>query len=440
MHLRLLAFLIGLGTAASAQDAVIETFTLENGLRGVVVPDGRAPAVTQMLWYCTGSADETPGKSGLAHFFEHLMFKGTDTVPEGEFSRTVAANGGSDNAFTSHDFTAYVQRIASDRLALVMQMEADRMTGLTLSEEDITFERQVVLEERSSRVDSSPGGIFREQMTAAAFLNHPYGRPVIGWRHEIEALTREDALAFYQRFYAPNNAVLIVAGDVQPGEVETLARTLYGPLQPSDLPPRIRPQEPPQAAPRKLISRDARVRQPSIMRQYLAPTREPGSQRKAAAITLLAQLMGGGFTSDLYQKLVLRDQVAISFGAYYNATSLDPQAFNIFLEPAQGVPVEDAEAALDAAIADFLEEGIDEDDLARLKYRYRASEIYALDNQMARAQLYGVGLCSGLGLEDIANWPDILAEVTVADIMQAAGEVLDLNRSVTGLLLPEDTE
>src|SRR6476469_10377181 len=203
------------------------SFTLDNGLQVVVIPDHRTPVVTQMIWYKVGSADETPGKSGLAHFLEHLMFKGTAKHPAGEFSQTVLRIGGNENAFTSLDYTGYFQRVPREHLAKMMEFEADRMTGLILKDENVLPERDVVLEEFNMRVANNPDARLTEQMMAALYLNHPYGRPVIGWRQEIEKLDREDALAFYNRFYAPNNAVLVVAGDVTTDEIKTLAEATY---------------------------------------------------------------------------------------------------------------------------------------------------------------------------------------------------------------------
>src|SRR6185503_10870087 len=241
--------------AFSAGSAIAQTtvtserpasFTLDNGLKVVVIPDHRTPVVTQMIWYKVGSADETPGKSGLAHFLEHLMFKGTSKHPAGEFSQTVLEIGGNENAFTSTDYTGYFQRVPRDQLATVMAFEADRMTGLILKDENVLPERDVVLEEYNMRVANNPEARLTEQIMAALYLNHPYGRPVIGWHQEIEKLDREDALAFYKRFYAPNNATLVIAGDVDLAEVRPMAEKTFGAVapQPTIAAQRIRPQEP----------------------------------------------------------------------------------------------------------------------------------------------------------------------------------------------------
>jgi zinc protease len=244
------AFLVLASQPRGAQAKVFEpeTFTLDNGLEVVVVANRRAPIVTHMLWYKVGAADEPPGKSGIAHFLEHLMFKGTDTLGPGEFSDIIARNGGQENAFTSYDYTGYFQTVAKDRLDIIMKYEADRMTNLTLSDEVVLPERDVVLEERRSRIDREPGAQLGEALRAVLFLHHPYGVPVIGWEEEIRGLTSADAIDFYRRWYAPNNAVLIVAGDVDAEEVRALAETHTGSF--------------PRARCRSVCGRRSRVRMP----------------------------------------------------------------------------------------------------------------------------------------------------------------------------------
>ncbi|SLN63343.1 Protease 3 precursor [Pseudoruegeria aquimaris] len=432
-----------LGTLATPllADENVTTFTLDNGMDVLVLEDHRAPVAVQMVWYRAGAADEPPGHSGIAHFLEHLLFKGTDTLAPGEFSKTVAANGGTDNAFTSWDYTAYYQRVAADRLELMMRMESDRMRNLRLSEEDIVTERQVILEERNQRTDSDPGALFGEQRRAAQYMNHPYGIPVIGWRHEMEQLSMEDAMAFYERFYAPNNAILIVAGDVEPEEVRTLAETYYGPLAPTEgLAPRVRPQEPPQLSERRLTYSDPRVSQPYVTRSYLAPVRRAGAQEEAAALTLLANLLGGSSTTSvLARKLQFEEQTAIYTGAFYDGTSLDPMSFGLVIVPQEGVPLAEAEAALDRALAEFIEEGVDPEQFARLKAQIRASEIYARDDVQAAARRYGMALTTGLTVDDVQAWPEVLMAVTEQDVIDAAKAVFDKRRAVTGWLMREET-
>ena len=430
-----------LATRTAAQSATdqVTDFTLDNGMQVVVIEDHRAPVVVHMVWYRAGAADEPPGVSGIAHYLEHLMFKATDTMESGELSATVAANGGTDNAFTSQDQTAYHQRVAADRLELMMRMEADRMQNLALTEDDIATERDVILEERSQRTDSEPGALFSEQMRAAQYLNHPYGIPVIGWRHEMEQLGLAETNAWYDTYYAPNNAILIVAGDVEPEEVKALAETYYGviPANP-DLPAeRMRPAEPPQIAERRVVFRDARVAQPYVNRTYLAPERDAGAQREAAALVMAANLLGGGTTSYLYEHLVLEEQAAVYAAAYYSPTSLDDSTFGVYIVPKPGTDLEQAEADLDAAIAGFLEEGIDEEALKRIRMQIRAQDIYERDDVASMGRMYGRALTTGLTIQDVQDWPQILQDVTPEEIMAAAREVLDRSHAVTGWLMPD---
>lgn len=412
---------------------------LENGLEVVVIEDHRAPAVYHSVWYRTGAADEPPGASGAAHLLEHLMFKATDTLAAGELSATVAANGGSDNAATSADYTFYYQRIAAERLELVMRMEADRMRNLRLTPAEIETERQVVIEERNQRTESNPAALANEQAMAAQYLNHPYGAPVIGWMHEIEELGYPDVQAFYDLYYSPNNAVLIVAGDVEPDEVLELARTYYGPVAPaSDLPPRLRPQEPPQRASRHLIFSDPRVAQARVWRTYLAPQRLSGDQTDAAALLYLAELLGGSpFTSVLARDLSYDSRIASETSASYYGTSLDATTFRLALTPAEGITPDQAEAALDASLARFLEEGVEQARFERLKVQLRAAEIYSQDSAAGLAQRYGAALTTGLTVEDVKDWPRVLQEVTEDDVMRMARAVLVAEHSVTVHLLPE---
>lgn len=423
-------------TLPATADEPVTTFTLDNGLNVVVIEDHRAPVVVQMIWYRVGAADEPAGHSGIAHFLEHLMFKGTEKVAPNAFSGIVEAQGGDDNAFTSWDYTAYFQRIAVDRLELVMEMEADRMRNLRLTEEDVTTERQVILEERAQRTDSDPGALLTEQMRAAQYMNHPYSIPIIGWRHEMEQLSREDALDYYQRFYAPNNATLVIAGDVQPDAVRALAEKYYGVLKPTDgLAPRERPQEPPQLAERRLELADERVSDPYIFRTYLAPERDPGAQKEAAALTVLAELLGGnGQTSVLARALQFDAQVAIYTAAFYDGTSIDDASFGLAVIPAPGVSLDEAEAELDRVLAEFLDQGPDSAALERIRTQVRAGEIYARDDVETLARRYGEGLSVGLTMTDIEGWDEALSAVTEDDIMAAARKVLDRRNAVTGRL------
>lgn len=417
----------------------VSHFTLQNGMQAVVIEDHRAPVVVQMVWYKIGSADEQPGKSGIAHYLEHLMFKGTDTLAPGELSKTVTANGGMDNAFTSYDFTTYFQRIASDRLPLVMRMEADRMRNLNIGPDDWKAERQVVLEERAQRTDSDPAALFGEERSAVQFYNSPYGRPVIGWRQEMEALTRDDAIAWYDAHYAPNDAVLVVAGDVTADEVKALAQQYYGPIPAKpDAARKPRPQEPVQRAERRMQMQDARVPQPVLTRSVLATERNPGDQKRAAALTVLADLLGGSSQTSVLGKALMLSGKAIYAGARYDGMTVDPTTFSMTVVPAPGVSQADAEAMLADTVAQFLKDGPDPAALDRVRTQLRAARIYEQDSAHGRAYDYGQGLAIGLSVQDVNDWSDLLSDVTADDVMAAAAEVLVDEPGVTSWLLPAD--
>ncbi len=435
-------FLLLIAAPLRAQDDTLfgaESFMLDNGMQVVVIPDHRVPAVTQMVWYKVGSADEEPGRSGIAHFLEHLMFKGTQANPDGAFSYIVARNGGSENAFTSYDYTAYFQNVARDRLELVMELEADRMTGLLITDEDVATEREVVIEERRMRTDNDPGAILSEQVRAAQFFIHPYGWPVIGWQHEIEALEREAVMAFYRRHYAPNNAILVVAGDVTAEELRPLAERIYGAIPPVDLPERVRPQEPPQLAGRRLVYVDPRVAQPSLQMFYLAPTYGSGSADQAYALEVLAEVLSGSTTSRLYRSLVVDQQIAVSAGAWYDGNAMDRSRFGFWIVPVLDVSIEDAEAALREQIAILLGDGVTEAEVERVKSRMAADLIYARDNVSSIARVYGAWLAVGLTVEEIEAWPERVNAVTVGDVNAAARAILVKPTEVVGILLPEET-
>ncbi len=439
---RLIAALAFVMTAFSAQAAEVTAFTLDNGMEVVVIEDHRAPAVTHMVWYRVGSADEPVGASGVAHFLEHLLFKATDVLESGEFSATVAANGGSDNAFTSYDYTAYFQRIAADRLELMMQMESNRMNNLRITADDIETERNVVLEERNQRTENNPNALAREQFRAALYQNHRYGVPIIGWKHEMEQLDLQDALDFYDLYYSPNNAILVVAGDVQPDEVRALAEKYYGVIPAEDqLPERVRPEEPPQRAERRITYVDPRVSQPYVTRSYLAPERDPGAQEDAAALVYLAELLGGSsFTSDLGRALQFDTQTAIYTNASYNGDWLDDATFSVTVVPTAGVSLSEAEAAMDAVIADFMDADIDDARMESIRTQLRASEVYALDDVGGLARRYGAALTQSLTIEDVQAWPDILQSVTEDQIKAAAAKVFNRDQAVTGWVVGNEEE
>jgi zinc protease len=415
------------------------TFTLGNGLQVLVIPDHRTPVVTQMIWYKVGSADETPGKSGLAHFLEHLMFKGTSKHPVGEFSQTVLRIGGNENAFTSTDYTGYYQRVPREQLGKMMDFEADRMTGLILKDENVLPERDVVLEEFNMRVANNPEARLIEQIMAALYLNHPYGRPVIGWRQEIEKLDREDALAFYKRFYAPNNATLVIAGDIDANDVRPMAERAFGEIraQPAIPAKRLRPQEPEPAASRTVTLSDPRVEQTSVRRYYLVPSAATAAAGESPALDVLAQLMGGVSNSYLYRALVVDRPLAVSASAGYQGTSLDPTQFMISVSPKPGVEFSQIEQVIDGVIADVGQNSVRAEDLDRVKTQLIAEAIYAQDNQATLARWYGAALTTGLSIADIRSWPDRIRAVTADQIRNVAQKWLDKKRSVTGYLIKD---
>jgi zinc protease len=413
-------------------------YTLENGLELVVLPDHRTPVVTHMIWYKVGAADETPGKSGLAHFLEHLMFKGTAKNPAGRFSKALAAIGGRENAFTSSDYTAFFQRTMREHLRTLMEFEADRMTGLVLTDAVVAPELNVVLEEQNMRVRNNPAARLGEQIEAALYLNHPYGRPVIGWRPEIEKLTRDDALAFYRHFYTPNNAIVVVAGDVTPDEVKAMAEATYGKVVPrSELGPRHRPQEPPPVAVRHVTLADARVAQPSLQRDYLVPSGTTAKADESEAIEILAHILGSGTTSRLYRVLVEERGLAVSAGAYYTGNALDDTKFSVYGTPKGSVTLQQLEDAIDAVLSEVVDKGVTADELDRAKNRLIAETIYAQDNQAIMARWFGVALSTGNTIASVTEWPDRIRAVTVEQVNKAAKTWLDSRRSVTGYLVKD---
>ena len=406
-----------------------------------MIENRRAPIVTQMVWYKAGAADEVQGKSGIAHFLEHLMFKGTPSVPPGEFSRIVARVGGRDNAFTSWDYTGYFQSVARDRLETVMRIEADRMANLTLSDAEVTPERDVIVEERRQVVDQRPGSRLREQTMATLFLNHPYGRPIIGWEHEMKGLTRQDALDWYGRWYAPNNAMLVVAGDVSAAEVRILAERFYGPIPRKAVPHRVRAHEPPAIAARRVELKDSRVRQPSWSRGWLAPSQSRAlgtlGPDSADALDVAAELLGGGPSSRLARALVHDQSLATGAAASYDSASLDLSSFWVFASPRPGIEPAALEEAVEKVLRDTLASGFSDDEVARAKTRMADAAVFARDSLQAGARAFGTAFTTGRDVAYVESWPQRLAAVTAAQVNAALRAVLDPDAHVTSILLPK---
>ncbi len=419
----------------------VSHFKLNNGMDVVVIPDHRAPVVTHMVWYRNGSADDPVGKSGIAHFLEHLMFKGTKKNPDGAFSRIVSDLGGQDNAFTSYDYTAYFQRVAKEHLPRMMAIESNRMTGLVLSDDKVKPERDVVLEERKMRTDSDPGAQLSETMASTLFVHHPYGLPIIGWKHEIEGLEREDAITYYKRFYTPENAILVVAGDVSAETVKTLAEKTYGKIKArGEAPRRNRPQEPEPRAARRVTLADGKVEQPLVQRIYLVPPHNRGEGSETYALEVLCQLMGSGETGRLYQRLVMDREIATHAGSWYMSSAVDLSQFAIHAVPRERVDPEKLEAGIDQVIAELASTLVSDAELNRARTRLVADLIYAQDSQSSMARIYGSELAVGSTIADIQEWPDRIEAVTAEEIRAAAAKWLRARRSVTGWLLPDEQE
>jgi zinc protease len=429
--------------SAWAQDvpaeAEVSSFTLDNGLEVVVIPDRRAPIVTHMVWYKVGSADEPAGKSGIAHFLEHLMFKGTERHPDGEMDQLIAEIGGYTNAFTTKDVTVYLQTVPPDFLPEMMDFEADRMRGLILTEDVIGAERDVILEERRQRIEGSPQALLGEEAAATLYQNHPYRIPTIGWMHEMEGLTRQDALDFYHSYYAPNNAVLVVAGDVDAEEVRKLAEETYGQVERGpELPPRIRPSEPHYDTARTVTLSDPRVGVPSFTKAWVVPTYRMAEPGEAEALDLLAEILGGGSRSRFYQEIVVKAGIASGAGASYDGGAFDPSGFTLYGMPQGDHTLAEVEAAVAAEVTRVIEDGITPEELEAAKMRFVRNLIFARDEQSSMANIYGSQLANGGTVDDILEWPDRIRAVTPEQVQAVAAKYLDPSIAVTGYLLPSD--
>jgi len=414
------------------------SFTLDNGMQVVVLPNHRAPVVLHMVWYKAGSTSEPEGKSGIAHLLEHLMFKGTAKYPDGAFSRKLAQNGGQENAFTSLDYTGYHQTVASDRLAMVMELEADRMTNLVLDPADVVTERNVVLEERNQRIENNPGARLRVEANKKLYpKGHPYGRPIIGWREELSALTREDALAFYHDNYAPDNAVLVVAGDVDVAQVKRLAETYYGVIPARNLKPRPTLVTAAAIEGGETVLADARVRQASWSQRIVQPSLTNGKPQRVAALEVLNELLGSGGTSRLYRKLVIEQPMAVSVGSHYSDGAQGEGTFTFFASPRPGVDLDGLAGKVQSEVQRMLDHGLDAGELDRVKGRMLSGAVFARDEMKTGAYTIGAALAAGHTIEDVEAWPDRIAAVTEQDVLDALAAVLAEPRRITTKLLPK---
>ncbi len=401
-----------------------EEFTLDNGMQVIVIPNDRIPAVTHMVWYKVGAADEPRGKSGIAHFLEHLLFKGSSQIggPDlapGEFSKTVRKLGGNDNAFTSQDYTAYFQSIPSEHLEKVMRMEAGRMNGLKAPAEEILSERKVILEERKQRTDNDPRGQFGEQLSAAAFINHPYGTPVIGWKHEMDELSDADALSFYDQWYAPNNAILVVSGDVSPAKVFELAILIYGQLPREDVPERVRTTSPSLNSKTTVSLEHPAIREAVVQSVFRGPSIRQ-SKDESLAIEVLTEILGGGSSSRLYQSLVVEQKIASSAGMSFQNTQWDDASIALYASPLPGQDLDAVKAAYLEELRKVINDGVTEAELTDAKTRLKDQAIYARDSLTGPAMVFGYSLASGLSVDDVEYWPYDIEAVSAEQISAAA--------------------
>ncbi len=404
-----------------------------------MLPSRRAPIVNQLVVYKVGSADEVYGKTGVAHFLEHMMFKGTATVGATEFSRIVSKNGGRDNAYTSYDTTGYFQTVAPDRLELVMRMEADRMAGLRITEKELIPERQVVLEERRMRIDNSPAALLDEAVNEQLFGRHkPYGMPISGYIDDVKKLNVNDLTSFYVKWYAPNNAILIVAGDTTAEHVRKLAEKYYGPVPVRRIEPRRRPSEGATDLPQRVTRADARVAEPRWSRNYLAPSYHKGETRHAYALQVLARLLGGGETSRLWKSLVVERKVALSAWAGYSPASLGLTTFSLGVHPASGISMADIEGAVGDLLAKVVNDGVPAAEVERAQNQLLAGAIYSQDSLQSGPRLYGAILGIGGTVADIDAWPQRIADVTPGDVVAAARQVWRPEGLVTAVLTPQE--
>lgn len=419
-----------------------EEATLANGLRIVVIPNHRAPVVSHMVWYRVGAIDEPAGQSGIAHFLEHLMFKGSENVPPGEFSKRVRAMGGNDNAFTSQDYTAYFQSIAADRLEDVMAMEADRMRGLTLPADQVLSERDVVLEERRQNTDSDPNAQMHEQMRHALFPGHPYGIPVIGWPYEIAKLSRENAMDFHNKWYAPNNATVVISGDVKLADIMPIVEKTYGAVVARDVPARTAPPVMNVPGEARIVMQSARVHQPVFQRMIRMPSLRQ-NRDDAIALQVAESILSDGASSRLYKALVVDQKVAVGAGFSYNPTAWDDATAALYAIPADGVAMDAIEAATDAIIATFARDGVTDDELATAKIRMKDSAALARDSLQGPAMIFGQTITTGGTIDDVEYWADDIDAVTAADIKRVAQYLIKPagthGRGVTGWILPAPT-
>ena len=418
-----------------------KSITLPNAMQVVVVENPRTPAVTHMVWYRIGGADEIQGESGLAHYLEHLMFKGTDLVAPGDFSKKVKSWGGNDNAFTSWDFTAYFQTVPKDKLESVMIMEADRMRGLNFADADALTERDVVVQERRQRTDSNPSAQLGEAMRAALFPNHPYSRPIIGWDNELQLLNPTAARAFYKKYYAPKNAVLVVSGDVDAKDVFEQAAIIYGKIENEGALGRPKWSSVPRVYGEVIVAhKHESIEQPQWRKLYRAPG--VGQDYKKSLTLAIADNIIGGSTGRLYQSLVVDKQLASSAGLHYSGIGVADGTVSVGVTPLDGITMEQISNAVENVLSDVAQNGVTEGEVKKSIAKLQDESVYERDSLTGPAMMLGYQLISGLELDKIEGWANELEQVTVQDVQDVVNDYLVSDASnyhaVTGHLLPKD--
>jgi zinc protease len=428
----LLALVTAVSTGTAAEPARVVTATLDNGLRVLLLEDHRSPIVSLQLWYRVGSRNESRGATGIAHFLEHLMFRGTPSHPPGEYARIVERNGGQDNAFTSQDVTSYYVDIAADRLDQVLALEADRMHNLTLDPKIITSEREVVIEERRTRTEDDPGGALGEEVSALAFRAHPYGQPIIGWMVDIRRITPEEIAAFYKTYYAPNNALLIAAGDLKADAVLAKIKAAFGAIPRGPEPPRVLAVEPEQNSERQLlVQRPAEL--PIVYLGYPVPNHQSPD---AGALEVLSVVLSGGRSSRLYRHLVYERQLALEAGGDYSYFSFDPNLFWFYATPLPGQTPQTLEKELLGEMAQLAKEPVGDEELQRAKNQIESGFVFQEDSVHRRAALLArFELIGGYALKD--QYLDRIRAVTAADLQRVAKKYFLEDKKNVGILLPK---
>jgi len=409
---------------------------LDNGLEIVVLKNNRVPAVAHSIWYKVGSADEPNGKSGIAHFLEHLLFKGTDKLQPGEFSQIVAINGGKENAFTSKNYTGYFQLIHKSKLELIMSLEADRMKNIKITEDEFENEKTVVLEERYSRVDNNPSALLSEQINAALYMNHPYRKPIIGWEHEIKSLSLDDVTKFYKKYYAPNNAIIVICGDISLDEVVNIAKKYFGSIKPSKIEKRLWTDEPTQHALRKVVLNSKNTAIPVFKRHYLAPTYTK-SKKESLTLEVFSEIFGNPATGMLFEEFVKNKKLATSASAYYYPDGFGHTSFVISIIPKKNISLENIENYLDIYLSKISKQSFDKKELQKIKKRLVNDAIFAQDSLYMGMRIFGSSLTTGYSLKEITNWPKDILKVSINDLESTVPKIFNNKSSVTGYLLPE---